>query len=163
MKKARESRKNLRKKIARLPPACLERKAPSCFWTILRTDFERKHGKIVPAVSQRPNFLLPFSVSRFPNRFFCFFLFLVAASSRSMLLQLLQRLHLFFFLDYEYSYTVRLFPLLSATRVLLWYYRITKSEIREEQNSLSLSLVSKNSNNTTFSSNVGAFVRFRRA
>jgi hypothetical protein len=57
-----------------------------------------------------------------------------------MLLQLLQRLHLFFFLDYEYSYTVRLFPLLSATRVLLWYYRITKSEIREEQNSLSLSL-----------------------
>ena len=48
-------------------------------------------------------------------------------------------------------------------RVLLWYYRITKSEIREEQNSLSLSLVSKNSNNTTLSSNVGAFVRFRRA
>ena len=143
MKKARESRKNLRKKIARLPPACLERKAPSCFWTILRTDFERKHGKIVPAVSQRPNFLLPFSVFRFPNRFFCFFLFLVAASSRSMLLQLLQRLHLFFFLDYEYSYTVRLFPLLSATRVLLWYYRITKSEIREEQNSLSLSRLKK--------------------
>ena len=70
---------------------------PSCFWTILRTDFERKHGKIVPAVSQRPNFLLPFSVFRFPNRFFRFFLFLVAASSRSMLLQLLQRLHLFFF------------------------------------------------------------------
>ena len=62
-----------------------------------RHDFERKHGKIVPAVSQRPNFLLPFSVFRFPNRFFRFFLFLVAASSRSMLLQLLQRLHLFFF------------------------------------------------------------------
>ena len=104
MKKARESRKNLRKKIARLPPACLERKAPSCFWTILRTDFERKHGKIVPAVSQRPNFLLPFSVSRFPNRFFCFFLFLVAASSRSMLLQLLQRLHLFFFWNTQSEY-----------------------------------------------------------
>lgn len=97
-KKASESRKNLRKKIARLPPACLERKAPpSCFWTIRRTDFERKHGKIVPAVSQRPNFLLPFSNFRFPNRSFCFFLFLVAASSRSMLLQRLQRLHLFFF------------------------------------------------------------------
>ena len=79
-----------------------------------RHDFERKHGKIVPAVSQRPNFLLPFSVFRFPpNRFFRFFLFLVAASSRSMLLQRLQRLHLFFFLDY----TVR-FPILSTTRVL---------------------------------------------
>ena len=139
MKKARESRKNLRKKIARLPPACLERKAPSCFWTILRTDFERKHGKIVPAVSQRPNFLLPFSVSRFPNRFFCFFLFLVAASSRSMLLQLLQRLHLFFFWN-----TVRI---LSTTRVLLWYYNNTKSEITkrttEKNKTLSLSLVSK--------------------
>ena len=95
-------KKSARKKIARLPPALKE---SSCFWTIGLTDFERKHGKIVPAVSQRPNFLLPFSVFPFPNRFFCFFLFLVAASSRSMLF-LLQRLHLFFFLitqlDFHY-------------------------------------------------------------
>ena len=147
-------KKSARKKIARLPPALKE---SSCFWTIGLTDFERKHGKIVPAVSQRPNFLLPFSVFPFPNRFFCFFLFLVAASSRSMLF-LLQRLHLFFFLDY----TVR-FPLLS-TRVLLWYYN--KSEITkrttEKNKTLSLSLVSKNNNNAN-TSNDGAFVRFRRA
>ena len=96
MLKKSESRKT-RKKISRLPPASKEKLLP-VFGLIGRTDFERKHGKIVPAVSQRPNFLLPFSVFRFPpNRFFRFFLFLVAASSRSMLLPLLLRLHLFFF------------------------------------------------------------------
>ena len=146
-KKNRENREGEKTKEA-LFSFCFS--PPSCFWTILRTDFERKHGKIVPAVSQRPNFLLPFSVSRFPNRFFCFFLFLVAASSRSMLLQLLQRLHLFFFLDY----TVR-FPILSPPPACCCKSEITKRTTEKKNKTLSLSLSRLKKD--------GAFVRFRRA
>ena len=131
---------------------------PSCFWTIRRTDFERKHGEIVPAVWQRLNFLLPFADFRFPNRFFRFFLFLVAASSRSMLLQLLQRLHLFFFWNTQSEYYP---PPACCCGTIIILNQKSQNE-RQRRTKLSLSLVSKNINNTT-TSNVGAFVRFRRA
>jgi hypothetical protein len=78
-----------------------------------------------------------------------------------MLLQLLQRLHLFFFWitqsDFHY------YP----PRVLLCGTIITKSEITKQERqrrtklSLSLSLVSKNNNINTTTTD-GAFVRFRR-
>ena len=139
-KRAREPQKS-QKKDREIAPACLERKPPSCFWTILRTDFERKHGKIVPAVSQRPNFLLPFSVSRFPNRFFCFFLFLVAASSRSMLLQLLQRLHLFFFWNTQSEYYPP--PACCCGTIIILNQKSQNERQRRTKLSLSLSLVSK--------------------